>query len=409
MIPMSSTARRITGVAVLIGLLGAALATLALVDISASPPMARRPTGTGAGLGELSPAGAAGTGTTGGASTSTSTGTGTGGTGTGTGGAADSAARSRAGLRLLSEAAAADTRTSYQGEQIVAWWGPHGGTTSVVQVWHERDRSVLAQVSDMGSVSSAGSAQPSAAGGQDPDGILGLSSQLLTLMRANYQVADSGQGRAAGRPTQIVELRRRDGSLAARFWLDAVTKLPLRREIFDSRSRMISEDAFISLRIGSSVLQDMPATGARPWSARLDAAQIAALRAQGWPLPAQLPDNLRLVTAHRTATTAGPVIDLDYSDGLFVVSVFLQRGQLPGTLPGWREITLRGRAFYSADPDLRSLAWSARGFVYTVIAEAPAATVDHVIDALPHEAGPGFWHRIAHGLRRLASWVNPFR
>jgi hypothetical protein len=35
--------------------------------------------------------------------------------------------------------------------------------------------------------------------------------------------------------------------------------------------------------------------------------------------------------------------------------------------------------------------------------------VDQVIDALPHEAGPGFWHRIAHGLRRLASWVNPFR
>jgi len=411
MIPMSSTARRITGVAVLIGLLGAALATLALVDISASPPMARRPTGTGAGLGELSPAGAAGIGTTGGATTSTSTGTGTGtgGTGTGTVGAADSAARSRAGLRLLSEAAAADTRTSYQGEQIVAWWGPHGGSTSVVQVWHERDRSVLAQVSDMGSVSPAGSAQPSAAGGQDPGGILGLSSQLLTLMRANYQVADSGQGWADGRPAQIVELRRRDGSLAARFWLDAVTKLPLRREIFDSRARMISEDAFISLRIGSSVLQDMPASAARPWSARLYPAQIAALRAQGWPLPAQLPDNLRLVTAHRTATTAGPVIDLGYSDGLFVVSVFLQRGQLPGALPGWREITMRGRAIYSTDPDLRSLAWSARGFVYTVIAEAPAETVDQVIDALPHEAGPGFWHRIAHGLRRLASWVNPFR
>jgi len=104
-----------------------------------------------------------------------------------------------------------------------------------------------------------------------------------------------------------------------------------------------------------------------------------------------------------------PVIDLDYSDGLSLVSVFLQRGELPRALPGWQEITLRGSAVYSTDPDSRSLAWSARGFVYTVIAEAPAATVDQVVDSLPHDARPGFWGRIAKGMRRLASWANPFR
>ena len=277
-----------------------------------------------------------------------------------------------------------------------------------MHVWHERDRSILAQVTDVGSVPSGASAQLPA-GQQDPDGILGLSSQLLSLMRINYRVAVAGRGQADDRPAQIVELRRPDGSLAARFWLDAVTKLPLRREIFGSSSRMISEDAFIDLQIGESGLHGMPPPAARPWSARLDPAQLATLRAQGWPLPAQLPGNLQLIAAHRTATTAGPVIDLDYSDGLSLVSIFLQRGQLSGPLPGWREIALRGRVVYCTDPDLRSLAWSAHGFVYTVISEAPPTTVDQVVDTLPHDSGPGFWGRIAHGLRRLASLANPFR
>jgi sigma-E factor negative regulatory protein RseB len=72
-------------------------------------------------------------------------------------------------------------------------------------------------------------------------------------------------------------------------------------------------------------------------------------------------------------------------------------------------VALRGRPVFAADPDLRSLSWSAHGFVYTVIAEAPPATVNQVVDALPHDAGPGFWGRIARGLRRLAAMANPFR
>jgi hypothetical protein len=386
---MSVSSRRITGAAVLLGLLGAGLATLALVDASAAPSLARRGS-SGPGSGGLPAAmrpAAAGL--------------------AGNPGNTGRAASSRAGLRLLSEAAAAGVATSYQGVQIVAWLGPHGSSTSVVQVWHEHDRSILAQVTDMGSAATATSAQTSA-GGQDPDGILGLSRQLLGLMQANYQVADAGWGSADGRPAELVDLRRPDGSLAARFWLDAVTKLPLRREIFDARARMISEDAFISLQLGDGGLRGMPATDVRPWSARLDSPQIARLAAQGWPMPARLPGNLVLVAAHAAMTRAGQVIDLDYSDGLSVVSIFLQRGQLPA-IPGWREITLRGRAVYSADPGLRSLAWSAHGFVYTVIAEAPPATVDQVVTALPHDAGPGFWGRIARGLRRLASLANPFR
>jgi sigma-E factor negative regulatory protein RseB len=373
--PLSPSSRRLTGGAVLLGLLGAALATLVLVDGSAGQSVARR-TGAGGALGGLRQVRTAG--------------------------------RARTGLRLLREAATAGMATSYQGVQIVAWWGPDGTSTSVVQVWHERDRSILAQVTDMGSAPSAAAPQASAAGAQDPDGILGLSRQLVVLMPDNYEVMYAGRGSVDDRQAQIVDVLRPGGSLAARYWLDTATKLPLRRETFDSRARMISEDAFINLRIGAGGLHGMPVAGVRGWSSRLSSAQIAELRAQGWPVPPQLPGNLLLIAAHQSATAAGPVVDLDYSDGLSLVSVFLQRGELPRALPGWQEITLRGSAVYSTDPDSRSLAWSAHGFVYTVIAEAPAATVDQVVDSLPHDARPGFWGRIAKGMRRLASWVNPF-
>jgi hypothetical protein len=46
--------------------------------------------------------------------------------------------------------------------------------------------------------------------------------------------------------------------------------------------------------------------------------------------------------------------------------------------------------------------------VYTVMADAPAQTVDAVVGALPHDGPPGFWKRLSRGFVRLASWVNPF-
>ena len=70
---------------------------------------------------------------------------------------------------------------------------------------------------------------------------------------------------------------------------------------------------------------------------------------------------------------------------------------------------MAGQSIYVAEPDQRSLTWSGHGMVYTVVADAPAQTVDAVVGALPHDTPPGFWKRMSRGLVRLASWVNPFR
>lgn len=367
---------RIVGLAAILGLLGSGVAGLALADSSAGPSVMKR---SGLGGGPLRLARPART------------------------------AASGAGLRLLQEAATACQATSYHGEQVVLWWGPGETSTSLVDVWHQPGQATLVQAANVPPDKAVGAGiLAGAVDDPDPDGILGVSNQLLVLLQSNYQIAYVGRGSAVGRTALVVEVRRPGGGgLAARFWLDAATKLPLQREIFTSSSHMVSEDSFVNLQLGTGAVGAMPAPAGGPWTTRLGSATLTALRTKGWPLPAQLPGNLVLFSATQTSPRSGRVIDLSYSDGLAVISVFVQRGELGKPMPGWRQIGIRGQTVYSIDPDERSFAWSSGGFVYTVVADAPAAVVSQVVAAMPNSARPGFWGRMAVGFRRLASWLNP--
>jgi sigma-E factor negative regulatory protein RseB len=366
---------RIASLAAILGLLGSGVAGLALADARGGPSVIKRPSPGGGLLRLTRPV---------------------------------QKARSNAGLRLLREAAAACQSTSYSGEQVMLWWGQGETSASVVDVWHQPGRVTLIQSAGSPAGGPAGTTIPSGlTGGQDPDGILCVSDQLLALLQSNYQVVYAGRGSAAGRQALVVVARSLGGGLAARFWLDAGTKLPLRREIFTSGAHLVSEDGFIDLQLGVSGLGAMPAPAAAPWAARLDRARLKALRATGWPLPGQLPGDLVLFSATETEARSGRVIDLSYSDGLAVVSVFVQRGELGRPMPGWRQIGMGGQTVYSINPEERSFAWSSGGFVYTVIADAPAATVSQVVTAMPSTTKPGFWGRMARGFHRLASWLNP--
>jgi sigma-E factor negative regulatory protein RseB len=321
------------------------------------------------------------------------------------------------GLQLLQQAAQAGARVSYQGVEMVSASGATGDTTVIANVWHHSggDTLVQAAAAGAGAVSQGQRASVSDdTDGQAPEGVLGVTGQLVALLAAHYDLAYLGSGSADSRPARVVEARREDGSLAARFWLDQVTRLPLRREVFDSGAHLVSEDVFIDLTIGASAANSGPAGPATPApqavpGTRLTAVEVTRLRARGWPVPAALPGGLSLFEAGSAATHSGQVLDLGYSDGLFVVSVFMQRGDLPPTLAGWQKITLDGRDVYSGRPDQGCITWDGRGFVFTVMADAPTATLDQAVDTLPYNAPPGFWKRLSRGFGRLASWVNPFR
>jgi sigma-E factor negative regulatory protein RseB len=316
-------------------------------------------------------------------------------------------------VRLLAQAAQAAIGTSYHGEEIATRWSDSGGSVLVSNIWHVSGGQTVTQTMDAGASLSSQPYLSSDTDGRAPEGILGVTAPLVRLLESHYAVAYAGGGSAGNRTAQVVEAWRADGSLAARFWLDDATKLPLEREVFDPGRHVISQDVFIDVSFASQAPASASARTSAgpqgPWTGPLSHRELLALRTRGWQVPAQLPGGLSLFTGAETEAGTGTVLDLAYSDGLSVVSVFAQRGKLPTAMVGWRRTTVDGHVVFVAEPDGRSLTWSSRGMVYTVMADAPTQTIHAVIGALPHDGPTGFWKRMSRGLVRVASWVNPFR
>ena len=333
--------------------------------------------------------------------------------------------------KLLAQAAQAAIVTSYQGQEILTRWSQGGGSVLVSSIWHVSGGQTVTQTTADGASYSSQSYLSSDTDSQSPEGVLGVTAPLIGLLKSHYLVAYAGSGSADNRTAQVVEAWRSDGSIAARFWLDDATKLPLEREVFDTAAHVIGQDVFIDVSFTApggpeGVPGDSRAPGASPQqaaaksaSARVSASppgpwtdpfsrrQLLALRDGGWQVPAELPGGLSLFTGAKTRAETGAVLDLGYSDGLSMVSVFEQRGKLPATLPGWRKIKTGGHVVFAL-PDQRSLTWAGHGMVFTMVADAPSQTVDAAVGALPHDGPAGFWKRMSRGLVRVASWVNPF-
>ncbi len=114
---------------------------------------------------------------------------------------------------------------------------------------------------------------------------------MVSLLGQHYVAVYRGTGAADGRVAAMVEVYRFDGTLAARFWLDSRTLVPLRRELFDSSDKQVSDDAFVTVRIGSLAGRPDAATTASAASgpawvtASSPASLLASLAGQGWQLP----------------------------------------------------------------------------------------------------------------------------
>ena len=238
-------------------------------------------------------------------------------------------------MRLLAMAADADLTTSYQGTELISQSGVDGRVEMVSQVWHTGGGQTLVQTSD-------GASQPAAspaAASSSPEGVFGITKSLVALLGKHYVAVYRGAGAAGGRPATVVGLYRSNGSLAALYWLDRKTTVPLRRELFDTSENVISEDSFTRIQFGAlaappfaGAAQPQSPSAAQPaWVAAASPARfLASLSGRGWPLPVSLPGGLPLYAAASTEIAGGEVADLEYSDGLYVVSLFVQRGH-PGT------------------------------------------------------------------------------
>jgi sigma-E factor negative regulatory protein RseB len=313
--------------------------------------------------------------------------------------AAARTASGREALQLMTRAARACRTNAFTGVEVARWWGPAGLRVWLERIWHRPGATTIAlplQAADGESALGPGLSTV-------------ISAQQLAQLRLGFVLRYAGPATADDRRADLVAIDRPDGTLAAKYWLDAATGLPLRREVFDSRAHVVSDVSITGLQTGPQVLRSMPLGASAVAMQPLGQPEVSALRAKGWPLPDELPDGLTLVSAGKVALQPGAVIGLSYSDGLSVISLFVQRGVLPPVERNWRLVTLGDHDVYAVDPDDQTIVWAGDGYVFTVIAQAPSATLDRALSALPHSSEPGFWGRLGRGFRRLASWANPFR
>jgi sigma-E factor negative regulatory protein RseB len=321
-------------------------------------------------------------------------------------GALKTRAEQARGMGLLQQAAAAGLATSYHGVEVLADTTVAGTMTVVASVWHRGGGLTVMRTADGTTLAES---QPLSydGNGHQPEGVFGLTTTLVGLLAKNYAAVYRGAGSVAGRPALIVEVDRADGGLAARFWLDKQTLLPLRRSVYDTSAHLVSDDQFATVGFGQLTPPQVTQAERTMWAPASSPAQLLRkLNGQGCPLPSTLPGNLSLYAAAEAKTSAGGVADLEFSDGLSAVSVFVERGTLPKNMPrGWRPTRMAGHLVYVAGSEI---ALSGKGFVYTLVADAPPQSVSAVVGALPQGSQPGFLGRIGRGLGRLVALVDPF-
>jgi len=206
----------------------------------------------------------------------------------------------------------------------------------------------------------------------------------LEALEANYQFELGPKGRIADRMAQSILIRPKDGyRYGYRLWADEASSLLLMASLLDPEGNAIEQFMFTQVRIGPPIrdadLEPSTATKGLSWF-REDVASAPSRAPTVTPgnLPSGFSLSARLM--RKLPTAPAPLEHLVYSDGLAVVSVFVQRleGQRgPAVLDG---LVSKGAAHVFGR--------TVDGHHVTVIGEVPAPTVQQIGESLTLAAHP---------------------
>jgi hypothetical protein len=322
-----------------------------------------------------------------------------------------------AAVDLLRRAATVGSRVSFTGTQYVAVRTPPETTVgAVVDVRHVAGGDTTVRISGAG---------PHELPADPRDSWLAAGSPV-DLLADGYEVMLAGSEQVAGRPAEVVEARRPDGTVAARVWLDTATALPMRRETYDADGGVLRASAFVEVRITSVGPTDRrpaadmvpsprsTAPAPRKSAYDLDHADLTRLRAAGFTCPDKLGDDLVLYEAREVVAGDAAAVQMSYTDGLVTVSVFEQQGRLDvGRLEGFVARRVGDGTVYSRPGPPVQLTWTTGDSVVTVVADDATTTVPAVLAALPpRDPAPApdadLLTRVRRGAERVGAWLNPF-
>jgi negative regulator of sigma E activity len=301
----------------------------------------------------------------------------------------------------LQRAADAPNHVSYHGTQIITAWGPQGASSAMLDIVHAASQG--SEISVLGSSAPGAKAFVQRASTTDA----AIDGGPLALLQATYQLVDKCCTDLIGRTAVLVEALRDDKTLAARFWIDKTTGLLLQRQLFGADGKtMVRATVFTALKIdGAEFLGHLPPMLPSGVEA-VGLGKVDNLRSEGWVCAPELPASLKLYDVHQDTTNGS--LQFSYSDGLFNVSLFEQRGTLdPAAVAGFSSTDSPGVYLRYGMPSY--VVWSSGGIVYTLIGDLPPDQLGQVVRAFPHDVPETLSaiQRLGTGLAKIATWLTP--
>lgn len=190
----------------------------------------------------------------------------------------------------------------------------------------------------------------------------------------------------AGRRALVVRARGDDGQVRARFFVDEVTDVLLRRDVLDRDGTVVRSVRFTHVLLAEGT----PAVPTPPAPAPPMPADDAP---RSFPAPDHLDPGFHLLGRYRHPDGA---VQLFYADGLFTLSVFEQEGVVDWSgIPagGVRGEVDGNRAHTFATASGTVVVWGADGAVLTAVSDAPPDTVAAALESV--SASRGFLPRVA--------------
>ena len=222
-----------------------------------------------------------------------------------------------------------------------------------------------------------------------------LQAPALPPVAAKYSLARHAGPMVAGRPTVVVDVSRGD-VVQERLYVDTATDLILRREELDTRGRTRRTVTFERLSIERPTLP--PSTQAT--SGRKRATVVATPPKRPFRVPANLAGGYRRVGTY----TRAHVSYVLYSDGIYALSVFEQRGRLDADdVPkGGRRVDVgRHRGWHYSWPGGEVVLWQAGDAVFTAVGEAPMTDVVTAARSIPTPISPSPFAKLRRACRGM--------
>ena len=213
---------------------------------------------------------------------------------------------------------------------------------------------------------------------------------------AKYEQRVSVGPKILGYDTVVVDIRRGE-RVRERLYVEQYFGLLLRREQFDDRGRIQR-----SGRLPRAPNRRRRTAAAQAGEHGHQGAALGRGRqaARAFSAPVVLGDGYRRTGAFRQ----GDVVQVVYSDGIYDLSVFEQRGRLGSKAapPGGRPVRIDGaKGWHYTWPGGQVILWQAGRTVYTVVADAPYDDVLGAIRTVKGSSGPSVAYRFRQACRSL--------